>query len=154
MLHAIWAQSTNGVIGDGSSMPWHLPEDLQHFKQTTLHQPIIMGRRTWLSLPFRPLPGRENIVLSSQTPGEWSQGATVTTTIPDTGWIIGGGQVYAATIDAVATIERTVIDQDFDLGERAVYAPEIPSTFCLTTHSPWLISASGLRYRFETWKRI
>ena len=51
-LGAIWAQSLDGVIGDGDTMPWHLPEDLQHFKATTMGHPIIMGRRTWEGLPL------------------------------------------------------------------------------------------------------
>ena len=96
MIGAIWAQSRNGVIGDGQGMPWHIPEDLKHFKAVTLGQPVIMGRRTWESLPFKPLPGRENLVLSSRDPGEWSAGATVITEIPQEGWIIGGGEVYRA----------------------------------------------------------
>ena len=69
MLRAIWAQNLMGLIGDGKSMPWHVPEDLQHFKKLTLGSPIIMGRRTWESLPVRPLPGRKNLVLSRRTPG-------------------------------------------------------------------------------------
>ena len=55
MLRAIWAQNLMGLIGDGKSMPWHVPEDLQHFKKLTLGSPLIMGRRTWESLPVRPL---------------------------------------------------------------------------------------------------
>ena len=58
-LHLIYARARNGVIGANNSLPWHLPEDLAHFKRTTLGQPVIMGRKTWESLPpkFRPLPG-------------------------------------------------------------------------------------------------
>ena len=68
-VHLIWAQSTNGVIGLDGAMPWHLPEDLAHFKRTTLGCPVVMGRKTWDSLPpkFRPLPGRKNIVITRQT---------------------------------------------------------------------------------------
>ena len=72
MLGAIWAQSVDGIIGDGEDMPWHLPEDLKHFKDTTSGHPIIMGRRTWESLPFKPLPNRKNIVLSSREAGALS----------------------------------------------------------------------------------
>lgn len=82
-LGAIWAQSLDGIIGDGAGMPWHLPEDLKHFKETTLGSPIIMGRRTWESLPVKPLPGRKNIVLSSREDDEWSDGASVCRDIPD-----------------------------------------------------------------------
>jgi len=62
----IWAQARGGVIGRGGVMPWHLPEDLAHFKRVTLNHPVIMGRKTWDSIPprFRPLPGRRNIVVT------------------------------------------------------------------------------------------
>ena len=69
----IWAQARGGVIGKDGVMPWHLPEDLAHFKRTTLSHPVIMGRRTWDSVPprFRPLPERRNIVVTRQ--GDWHQ---------------------------------------------------------------------------------
>jgi len=62
----IWAQARGGVIGTAGTMPWHLPEDLKHFKRTTSGAPVVMGRRTWDSFPprFRPLPGRTNIVVT------------------------------------------------------------------------------------------
>jgi dihydrofolate reductase len=64
----IFARARRGVIGLNNTLPWHLPEDLAHFKATTLGQPVIMGRKTWESLPpkFRPLPGRTNIVVTRQ----------------------------------------------------------------------------------------
>ena len=67
-LHLIYARSRNNVIGVNGDLPWHLPEDLAHFKRTTLGQPVIMGRVTWESIPhkFRPLPGRTNVVVSRQ----------------------------------------------------------------------------------------
>ena len=68
-LHLIFARAANGVIGKNGTLPWHLPEDLAHFKRTTLGCPVIMGRKTWDSLPprFRPLPGRLNIVVTRQS---------------------------------------------------------------------------------------
>lgn len=65
-LGAIWAQTIDGVIGRDGVMPWHVPEDLQHFKEVTSGKPVIMGRRTWESLPdtHKPLPGRANIIVS------------------------------------------------------------------------------------------
>src|SRR6218665_968736 len=68
----IWAEAHNGVIGAGGGLPWHVPEDLAHFKEVTLGHPVLMGRKTWDSLPerFRPLPGRVNLVLSRQA--EWA----------------------------------------------------------------------------------
>ena len=61
-LKLIYARSRNGVIGREGQLPWHLPADLAHFKQTTLGQAVVMGRKTWESLPKRPLPGRPNII--------------------------------------------------------------------------------------------
>lgn len=65
-LGAIWAQTIDGVIGRDGVMPWHVPEDLAHFKEATAGKPVIMGRRTWESLPdaYKPLPGRVNIIVS------------------------------------------------------------------------------------------
>lgn len=65
-LGAIWAQTTDGIIGRNGTMPWHVPEDLNHFKEITAGKPVIMGRRTWESLPehYKPLSGRVNIVIT------------------------------------------------------------------------------------------
>jgi len=67
-LGLIYARARNGVIGAGGTLPWHLPADLAHFKAITQGCPVIMGRKTWDSLPprFRPLPGRRNIVVTRQ----------------------------------------------------------------------------------------
>ena len=64
----IYARAANGTIGHHGTMPWHLPEDLAHFRQLTQGAPVLMGRKTWDSLPprFRPLPGRRNIVITRQ----------------------------------------------------------------------------------------
>ena len=63
-IHLIWAQDKNGGIGKDGKLPWHISEDLKNFKSLTLHSTIIMGRKTWESLPIKPLPDRNNIVLS------------------------------------------------------------------------------------------
>lgn len=157
-LGAIWAQSLDGVIGDGHSMPWHLPEDLRHFKAVTLGSPIIMGRHTWESLPKRPLPGRANHVLSSREPGEWSDGAYVSTDLPDLqadAWIIGGGQLYEATLDEVNVIERTLVDATVAHSTPTpVFAPRIDEDFALAADGEWAVSEpSGLRYKFQRFER-
>ena len=61
----IYARSLNNVIGNNGKLPWHLPEDLKHFKETTQGCVVAMGRKTWESLPIKPLPNRENLVLTS-----------------------------------------------------------------------------------------
>lgn len=175
MLGAIWAQSLDGIIGDGVSMPWHVPEDLAHFKDITTGAPVIMGRKTWQSLPerFRPLPGRDNYVLSSTAPGPWSAGAEVVNSLDDvatlsTAWILGGGKVYAATLGDVDRLEITLMGANIGsiYGRRAVYAPEIPDDFGLVADSEWQVSANGhlqipghepsdlpLKYRFLSYER-
>ena len=65
-IHLIWAQDNNGGIGKNNKLPWHIPEDLINFKKITLNNTILMGRKTWESLPKKPLPNRRNIVLSSK----------------------------------------------------------------------------------------
>ena len=75
-VNLIFARAANGVIGANNTIPWHIPEDMAHFKQQTVGAPVIMGRKTWDSLPprFRPLPGRQNIVVTRQ-PGWQADGA-------------------------------------------------------------------------------
>ena len=172
MLGAIWAQSLDGIIGDGEQMPWHVPEDLKHFKDVTMGEPVIMGRKTWESLnpKFRPLPGRENYVLSSRTPGQWSAGAQVITAMPplSDAWVIGGGQIYSATLDQVDRIEVTLMGVNIGdtYGDKSIYAPEIPEEFGLAHSTDWLTSDKGhlelpeqsasdlpMKYRFLTYDR-
>jgi dihydrofolate reductase len=104
-LHLIYARADNGTIGLNGQMPWHLPEDLAHFRQQTQGCPVIMGRKTWDSLPprFRPLPGRQNIVITRQ-PGWSDTGALRAASLPEAValcagaavvWVIGGAQIYA-----------------------------------------------------------
>lgn len=167
MLQAIWAQSTDGVIGDGFTMPWHLPEDLAHFRECTRGEAVFMGRKTWESLPerFRPLPGRENIVISSQAPGPWSAGASVTATLPGReaeGWILGGGKIYAATLPLVERVAVTEVDVQLRgvLGDKAVTVPQLTG-FQVAEATEWRVSEAGslshspgpVRYRFLTYQR-
>ena len=100
-LKLILARSRNGVIGLNNSMPWHLPEDLAHFKRTTMGAPVIMGRKTWESIG-RPLPGRTSIVVTRQS-GWHAKGAKVAHSLEEacaqcqsepTAWVIGGAQLY------------------------------------------------------------
>ncbi|MGW1679893.1 dihydrofolate reductase [Saccharopolyspora sp. NPDC002376] len=151
MIGLIWAQSTDGVIGRDGTMPWHLPEDLKHFRQVTSGATVLMGRRTWESLPpqFRPLPGRRNLVLS-RTPQE---GAETFTDLPQalaavTGdvWVMGGAAVYRAALPIADKIVVTEIREHFD-GD--TYAPEVgrePDSV-----GQWQESTTGLHYRFLTW---
>ena len=95
----IWAQSTSGVIGRDGAIPWHLPEDLARFKALTMGHTVVMGRRTWDSLPerFRPLPGRRNIVLTRNgavdATGAEVMGSMDEALVDEPTWVIGGSEM-------------------------------------------------------------
>jgi dihydrofolate reductase len=155
----IWAQARGGVIGVGGEMPWHLPEDLAHFKRLTLGSPVVMGRRTWDSLPprFRPLEGRRNIVVTRH-PGWRAEGAEVAASVPDalalaadapTTWITGGATLYSELMPLADRIEVTEIDAEFD-GD--THAPALDG-WLATSDPAWQVSRTGLPYRFLTYRR-
>ena len=160
----IWAQaSENGVIGSDGVMPWHVPEDLAHFKQITADGTVVMGRKTWESIPprFRPLPGRLNIVLTRDE--SWTDtGAVVAHTVDSavaqavaagkTIWVIGGGQIYHTFLADADVLEVTEVKGSFT-GE--VYAPRIDdSLWEVATVTPDFIeSSAGAEYRFVRYTR-
>ena len=120
----IWAQAANGVIGAEGALPWHLPEDLAHFKRVTLGAPVIMGRKTWDSLParFRPLPGRRNLVVTRDA-GWQAEGAEAMTSFEAAldsvagtpkAFVIGGGQLYALALPRADELVLTEIDAELD----------------------------------------
>ncbi|ULQ45479.1 dihydrofolate reductase [Flagellatimonas centrodinii] len=112
----IAALGRNRVIGRDGALPWQLPDDLRRFKQLTLGQPVVMGRRTWESLG-RPLPGRENRVLT-RNPGYTAPGAAVFDTLdnallpPSEGklWVIGGGDLYSQALPRAQSLYLTEVD--------------------------------------------
>ncbi len=113
----ILAAAQNGVIGKDGAIPWHISEDLKHFKNITLGKPIIMGRKTWDSLPKKPLPGRRNIVVTRQA-GWQADGAEVMTlqqalAVPDA-FVIGGAEIYRAALPLARRIELTEVHRNFD----------------------------------------
>ena len=118
----IYARAANGVIGHNGTIPWHLPEDLAHFKALTQGHPVIMGRKTWESLPprFRPLPGRRNIVITRQTdyaaPGAEVAGslenALQRASTAAVAFIIGGEQIYTQAMAVADRLEITEVDQE------------------------------------------
>lgn len=156
MIGLVWAQAADRVIGAGGGMPWHVPEDLAHFREVTSGSTVVMGRATWDSIDprYRPLPGRRNLVLTRDA--EWTApGAEVVHSVeealaaaPDV-WIVGGAQVYAATIDRADVLEVTELDLAVDGDARA---PEIPAGWEPTV-GEWRASRSGIRYRFVTYRR-
>ena len=156
-LHMIYARARNGVIGNQGQLPWHLPEDLAHFKRTTLGQPVVMGRVTWESLPekFRPLPGRSNVVVSRQTSFS-AAGAQLASSLEaamalfppaEIIWLIGGAQLYAQGLSIASQIVVTEIDADY---EGDAFAPLISSNDWTETHRTSHVSAQGLAYHLVT----
>jgi dihydrofolate reductase len=164
-LHLIFARTKSGVIGKDNALPWHLPEDLAHFKRTTLGCPVIMGRKTWDSLPpkFRPLPGRTNVVVTRQP--DWT-GTDATGTrhalradsleqamqlcgeAPDV-WVIGGAQLYALALPMASTAVVTEIDLET---QGDAFAPLFDEQWHESSRINH-VAANGLHYRFITMQR-
>lgn len=158
----VWAQSTSGVIGRGGDIPWRVPEDLARFKQVTMRHTVVMGRRTWESLPpkVRPLPGRRNVVLSRRTDypadgaevlGSLEQALTLSGTEPET-WVIGGEQIYLLALPLATRCEVTEIDIDLPRDDGDALAPVLDEAWLGVT-GEWRLSRTGLRYRFHTYRR-
>jgi dihydrofolate reductase len=158
-LHLIFARAANGVIGYKDKLPWHLPEDMAHFKRTTLGSPVIMGRKTWDSLPprFRPLPGRLNIVLTRQL--DWQEDGTRCFTGLQEAleacaqhehvWVIGGAQIYAQAEPIADSAVVTEIDAVF---EGDAYAPQFGPGWVETARENH-VSTNGLKFSFVNYTR-
>ena len=163
MIGMVWARSTTGVIGADGGMPWHVPEDLAHFKQLTLGAPVVMGRRTWESLPprFRPLEGRRNIVVSRRSDFV-ADGAEVAASAADAlrlveaepvTWITGGATLYGELLPQADRLEVTEINLTV---EGDTHAPQVDDSWRLAGADPdtgWHTSRTGLQYRFLTYTR-
>jgi dihydrofolate reductase len=126
LLTLIAGVARNGTIGRDNALLWNLPEDMKHFRAATMGAPVIMGRKTWESLPerYRPLPGRHNIVMSRQA-GFVAAGATVVGDLdaaiaaarrehPPRAFVLGGEQIYRAALPLADELMLTEIERDFD----------------------------------------
>lgn len=158
MTNLIWAQSTSGVIGRDGGIPWRLPEDLARFKELTMGHPVVMGRRTWESLPpkVRPLPGRRNIVLT-RNPEYQVAGAEAVSCPEDAltadSWVVGGAEIYHLAMPVATRCEVTEVDVDLRLDDEDALAPLLDESW-LGTAGEWQDSSSGLRYRFISYVRL
>jgi dihydrofolate reductase len=158
-LHLIFARAANGVIGHRNALPWHLPEDMAHFKQATLGCPVIMGRKTWDSLPprFRPLPGRLNVVVTRQR--DWqAEGALRANSLeqaralcPQDGdaWVIGGAQLWDQALPLASTAVVTEIEAAF---EGDAFAPQFGPEWTEASRERHL-SVNGLKFSFVTYQK-
>lgn len=123
MLTFVWSEDENQLIGQANQLPWHLPADLKHFKAVTMGDAVLMGRKTYESLPIKPLPNRRNIILTRNkdyvAPGAevfHSKEAILSAVDTDqqTLHIIGGGEIYRLFIDEVDELYQTIIEGDFE----------------------------------------
>ena len=158
-LKLILARAANGVIGHNNALPWQLPEDMAHFKRTTIGSPVIMGRKTWDSLPqrFRPLPGRLNIVITRQE--NWqATGAIIAHDMVQAcalcpndsdAWVIGGAEVYALALPLASTAVVTEIDAEF-VGD--AFAPQFGSEW-IDIARQQQVSSTGLSFSFVTYRK-
>jgi len=117
-INLIWAQDRNGGIGKNGALPWHIPEDLNNFKKLTMNSTIIMGRKTWESLPIKPLPKRENVVLSGNPISEVTNFQNLEQCIEylnseniKKAFIIGGEQIFRNFMHRADELHITLVDQ-------------------------------------------
>ncbi|ESJ23755.1 diacylglycerol kinase [Cupriavidus sp. HPC(L)] len=158
LLTLIVARARNGVIGRDNTLPWRLPEDLAHFKRTTMGAPVIMGRKTWESIG-RPLPGRRNIVVS-RNPELRLDGAETASSLEDAlrlcvgveqVFLIGGAQLYAEALPSADRLIVTEIDADID-GD--AHFPDIdPQRWIATERERHHSESNGFDYAFVTYER-
>lgn len=148
----IAAMANNRVIGKDNQMPWHLPEDLRHFKAMTLGKPVVMGRKTYESIG-RPLPGRHNIVISRQV-GLTIEGVTCVDSFDaalqvagdgDELVIIGGGQLYQALLPRADKLYLTEINLDV---EGDTFFPDWDDGSWERVTTETHMNEKGLEYRF------
>jgi dihydrofolate reductase len=157
ILSLIVAMDRRRLIGRDNALPWRLPEDLRHFKATTLGKPIIMGRKTWESLG-RPLPGRRNILVS-RNPAYAAEGAEVAASLPaalqlaqdeEEVFVIGGSELYRQALPLAHRLYLTEIDAAF---EGDAWFPEFSADEWLETSREPQVGADGLPFAFVLYER-
>jgi len=163
MLTLVVARADNGVIGVDGGLPWHLPADLRHFKRLTVGKPVVMGRRTFESIG-RPLPGRQNIVLT-RDPAWRADGVTAVANLaeaiaaaglqqgarPDEIMIIGGAAVYAEAMPSARRVHLTEVHAEPD-GD-TVLPPFDPGVWAETAREDNAADGDAPAYSFVTLDR-
>lgn len=160
-INLILARASNGTIGKDNRIPWHIPGELAYFKRVTLGHPIVMGRKTWDSLPRKPLPGRPNLVVTRNAAWQ-AAGAQVATTInaalllagPVTDiFVIGGAEIYRATRDLADRLFITEIHAEIE-GDSHFADPE-PSQWQLLSseHHP-ASTEQPLAFSYRVYQRL
>jgi len=160
VIAIVVAHARNGVIGREGGLPWHLPADLKHFKELTSGHTVVMGRRTYESLPdrFRPLPNRRNVVLTTN-PGYVAHGAEVFTSLEraldgcedGTCFVIGGAATYRQALPLSDRVYATQLEAACDGDARFPDLPEAEWR-CVTTSET--LTENDQRFTFRTYERV
>lgn len=146
-------------LGSHGNLIWHISADLKNFKRLTTGHPVIMGRKTWESLPKQPLPGRLNIVMS-RNPGSIEGAVAVSSPEEaiaaceghDFPYIIGGEQIYRLFMPHASQLFITQIDADAGKDVDA-WLPDYRNDWRLSEASDWDTDQNGIKYRFERWTK-
>lgn len=159
MMNLIVAKADNDAIGLNNRMPWHIGEDLKYFKRITLGKTVLMGRKTWESLPFKPLKNRRNIVISSQK-DYVAEGAEVFGSVEAAIEALKGEEVFCmggATMyrELLPMADRLFITRIFHSYEADTFFPKVDSALWRVARlSPMLYDEKeDVRYRFEVLER-
>jgi dihydrofolate reductase len=157
MITLILALADNGVIGRNGAIPWRISDDLKRFKQLTLGKPVVMGRKTWDSLPKKPLPERTNIVVTRQ-PGWKGEGAIAVSSLDDAlaqaaqaaeVMVIGGAEIYRAALPRAQRIELTEVHRPFEGDARFSFEREAWREVAREEH----VTPDGLSFSYVTLTR-
>ena len=154
------AVAKDGAIGRDNALLWRLPEDMARFKTVTLGKPVVMGRKTWDSIPakFRPLPGRRNLVVSrsvNELPGaevfaSLDAALAACAAEPET-CVIGGGEIYALALPRADKLALTEVDAVFPDADR--HFPAWPRDQFIEAHREQRTNAAGLSFDFVDYQR-
>ena len=157
MITLVLAMAENGVIGSNGAIPWRIAEDMKRFKALTVGKPVVMGRKTWDSLPRKPLLDRTNIVVTRQA--GWSANGAVTASSLDDAldkagnaadvMVIGGGEIYRAALPRADRIELTEVHGAFDGDAHFAFDRASWREDARETHK----TADGLAYSYVTLTR-
>jgi dihydrofolate reductase len=154
------AVARGGAIGKDGTVPWHLPEDMAYFRELTTGHPVVMGRRTWDSLPdrFRPLPGRRNIVVT-RNPEWWADGAEragsleegLSLAAAECVFVIGGAEIYAAALPFADELALTEVELEVEAD--TFFPPWSREAFSEVSREPH-VAADGTPFAFVRYRRV
>ena len=153
MITLVVAIADNGVIGNKGAIPWRLPDDMKRFKALTVGHTVVMGRKTWDSLPpkNRPLPGRRNVVVTRDAGwrAEGAERAALDAALAGDIFVIGGAEIYRAALKLAYRVELTEVHGDFDGDAHFTFDRSQWREVAREDH----VSADGLAYSFVTLDR-